>query len=424
MKKKIVNFFKNLDLKRQLGLIVIFSLFISLISLILILPNLLTPFYEKNIYELLSQPLSFIESENNNSSSNIAYIINTNNNIYISSNFTTFFNKKDINLINYAATNKHGKFTLRNQTYYYSTGNENGTKIITLTNDQYIKSQRKMLGLIIFPVVSITILTIALVLVVWNNHLANKISKIKEKVDNLDNDNYEHDYTFKINDEVNSLIKSVESMRCEINTKEEYKTNMFQSLSHELKTPIAVISSYVEAANDEVISYKDAINTIDEEIKILSKDVNKILELNKINYLKEKNEIKNETTDVTDLINDLIKKYRLQRRDVNWVLNIEKENILRGTNDIWKLIFDNILGNFVVYADKSVEVTIKDNVVELYNDGEKIDDNLINDIFSQYKKGIRGNFGLGLAIVKKSVELYGYNISVVNKEKGVLFKIK
>ena len=56
MKNKIINYVKNLDLKRQLGYIIVFSLLISLISLIIILPNLLTPFYEKNIYELLNQP--------------------------------------------------------------------------------------------------------------------------------------------------------------------------------------------------------------------------------------------------------------------------------------------------------------------------------------------------------------------------------
>ena len=95
MKEKINDFLKNLDLKRQLGVIVFISLIISLISLVLILPNLLTPFYEKNIYEVLKEPLSFIE-ENKKSSSNIAYIINTNNNIYVSSNFTNYFNKEDI----------------------------------------------------------------------------------------------------------------------------------------------------------------------------------------------------------------------------------------------------------------------------------------------------------------------------------------
>ena len=78
----------------------------------------------------------------------------------------------------------------------------------------------------------------------------------------------------------------------------------------------------------------------------------------------------------------------------------------------------------MVYADKLIKVTIKDNTIEFYNDGENIEDNLIKDVFTQYKKGIKGNFGLGLSIVKKSVELYDYKISVINKEKGVLFKIK
>ena len=213
-------------------------------------------------------------------------------------------------------------------------------------------------------------------------------------------------------------------MRKEINSKEEYKTNMYQSLSHELKTPIAVISSYVEAVNDKVVSYEEAIDTIDEEIKILSKDVNKILELNKLNYLKESNEIKDEKIDVTELLNDLVKKYKLQRRDVEWRINVEEENILRGTYDIWKLVFDNIFGNFVVYADKCIKVTIKNNTLEFYNDGDNIEDDLINDVFTQYRKGIKGKFGLGLSIVKKSVELYGYKITVENKDKGVLFKIQ
>lgn len=421
MKEKISEFIKSLDLKRQLGVIVFISLVISLISLVLILPNLLTPFYEKNIYEVLKQPLSFIE-ENKESSNNIAYIINTKNNIYVSSNFTKYFEKNDVKIINYIATNKQGKFSLRSETYYYSTSNENGNKIITLTNDAYIKTQRKMMGLIIFPVVSITIITVALILIIWNNHLVNKITKIKEKVDNLDNNKYDHAYTFKINDEVNSLIKSVEDMRVEINTKEEYKTNMYQSLSHELKTPIAVISSYLEALNDKVIPYDEAINTIDEEIKILSKDVNKILELNKLNYIKEHIN-KKETIDITNLLNDLVNKYKLQRREVEWIIDIEDENIFRGTYDAWKVVFDNIFSNFMVYTDKMIKITIKKNIIEFYNDGEEIDEKLLKDVFTQYKKGIKGNFGLGLSIVKKSLELYDYKISVKNEKKGVLFKI-
>jgi len=296
-------------------------------------------------------------------------------------------------------------------------------KIVTLTDDSYIKSQRRMLNLTIFPVVAITIFIETSLLAIWGNTLVNRISKVKDKVDNLDNKDYDHKFKFKLKDEVDSLNNSVEYMRKEINSKEEYKNNMFQNLSHELKTPISVISSYVEAANDKVITETEALKTIEDEIKVLANDVNMILELNKLNFLKDNNEYKDEVVDITELLKDLTEKYKMQRRDVDWGLDIQDENVRRGTYDIWKVIIDNIYGNFVVYADKIVKVTVTKNKITFYNDGEKIDEKLIKDIFTQYKKGIKGKFGLGLSIVKQSLELYGYKIKVSNQEKGVLFEI-
>lgn len=424
MKNKIKNYIYNLDLKMQLLYITIFSLLISFISLIIILPNLLTPFYEKNIYELLNQPLSFIKDESLTNSSDIVFIIKNNNQTYISSNFAQYFSKEDVNLIISNVVNQKGKFKLNGKTYYYNTNNKINEMVITLTDNSYILSQKKNLSLIIVPVISITLIIVMSSLAIWGNILVNKISKIKDKIKNIDNKKYDHEYKFKINDELNSVISSTEFMRKEINSKEEYKNNMFQNISHELKTPIAVISSYIEAANDKVITNKEAIKTIDDEVKILYKDVNMILQLNKLNYLKESNEYKEDTIDITKLLNELVNKYKIQRRDINWILDIKNENILIGTYDIWKTIIDNLFGNFVEYAEKEIRVTIKDNTISFYNDGPNIEENLIKDIFTQYKKGIKGKFGLGLSIVKQSLELYNYSIEVVNEEKGVLFVIK
>ena len=97
--KKLKRYIKNLDLKSQLLYLIAFSLIVSFISLVVILPNLLTPFYEKNIYEVLNQSLSFIEGNTNITSSNVAYIIKNDTNIYISKNFTDYFKKEDANLI-------------------------------------------------------------------------------------------------------------------------------------------------------------------------------------------------------------------------------------------------------------------------------------------------------------------------------------
>lgn len=424
MKNKIKEYINNLDLKSQLIYITIFSLIISFISLIIILPNLLTPFYEKNIYELLNQPLSFIENNSKKSSNNSTYLIIANNTVYISSNFNNFFDTDDVDEIISKADENYGKFKIDSKTYYYNTKNKSFEKVITLTNDSYIITQRKMLSLIIFPVVTVTLIVITSALIIWGNKLVKKISKIKDKVDNLDNKEYNHSYNFELNDELNSLMNSVEYMRKELDSKDAYKNNMFQTISHELKTPISVISSYIEAANDKMVSPKEAIKTIELEVKELYEDVNKILQLNKLNYLKENNEYKNETVDITSLLKDSVKKYKVQRPDLKFKLEIGDENILRGTYDIWKSVIDNMFGNFIVYADKEIRVSIKDNKIEFYNDGPNIEDNLINDIFTQYKKGNKGKFGLGLSIVKQSLNLYKYTITVKNEEKGVLFEIE
>ena len=71
-----------------------------------------------------------------------------------------------------------------------------------------------------------------------------------------------------------------------------------------------------------------------------------------------------------------------------------------------------------------MKITIKNNTINFYNDGDPIDDKIFDQIFTPYKKGIKGQFGLGLSIIKKSVDLCGYKISVKNERKGVNFMIK
>ena len=92
---------------------------------------------------------------------------------------------------------------------------------------------------------------------------------------------------------------------------------------------------------------------------------------------------------------------------------------------MWEAIIDNILGNFVRYADKTIKITVKNNKIILYNDGPNIDKNVLNNIFTPYEKGIKGVFGLGLSIVKKTLHFLEYDISIENeKKKGVKFIIK
>ena len=59
----------------------------------------------------------------------------------------------------------------------------------------------------------------------------------------------------------------------------------------------------------------------------------------------------------------------------------------------------------------------------MYNDGEQIDKDFLEVIFTPFRKGIKGEFGLGLSIVKKTLNLMDYDIIVRNEKKGVSFII-
>ena len=59
-----------------------------------------------------------------------------------------------------------------------------------------------------------------------------------------------------------------------------------------------------------------------------------------------------------------------------------------------------------------------------YNDGENIDEKIINKIFDSYVKGKKGEHGLGLSIVKKNLESLNYKVYAKNLKKGVEFIIE
>lgn len=422
----MINYMKNLGLRSQLVIITVLTIIFSSFTLLMIIPNLLIPFYENNIYEMLKQPLPFIEPGSDNSTENIAYIIKTNKTM-ISNNFYDVMKTKDYSLVMKKASKDYGKFKLNNSVYYYNTSSIKGLEITTLTNNNYILSQQKNLNGIVFPITFFILIITVSILIFYSDFLVRKISKIKKKIDNIDNNNFNHNEKFIVNDELSSLNKSIEKTRLELIKKEEYKNNMFQSISHELKTPIMVISSHVEAADDKIISKTDAMKVIKDEVDNLNKQVELILELNKINYLKTKDNRAFLFIDIDKVIKDSIKKLKVIRKDCIW--NYSTDNSLfKGDNDSWQIIIDNILNNFTRFASSKIDIIIKDNKISLYNDGPLIESNLINDVFDPFKKGSKGKHGLGLSIAKESLNLFGYKIVAKNIEtvenKGVLFLIE
>lgn len=413
------------NLTEQLLFICIVIVVIMIISLGIILPRNLLPIYEDNLYNYLGESLNILDSpENSKINSEVAYIYVNNENIYISNNLNKVLGLDSPKEILSKINKEEGKFLYNKKVYYYSTITSNNTKKIALTGSSYINDMRISIFKIILLVVGITFIIVSMVILIWSNSLVNRIKKLKEKIDNLNNDNYNHKIKYDYEDEISTLVVALEKMRVYLKEEEEYKNQMYQNISHDFKTPITVMKSYIEAFEDGVITDKEAVKVSKEQLSKLEGKVHSLLYLNKLNYFKDKKDIIKERCDVSKVVFDSVDKFSLVRNDVKFTLDIDEKNtIFKGSSEMWEAIIDNILNNFIRYANKEIKITIKNNKIILFNDGPNIDKDVLNNIFSPFEKGVNGVFGLGLSIVKKTLTFLNYDINIQNTKNGVKFII-
>lgn len=411
---------------RQLFTIAVVIIAIIALFLGILLPKVLSPIYEKNIYQYLRQPLDLIDQEigTSNISEQVAYLYIQDGEIVSSENLSELIAINPEEIVSHIV-DTYGNFKYKGRTYYYNTVyNEYVTKI-ALTNDDYLQEIRKDILYNIFPILFITLILIAGLLISWARQLVLKIEHLKQKIDNIDNEDYVDSYHYYVDDELKVLSDAIDQMRLTLQQEEEYKNMMYQNISHDFKTPLTVIKSYIEAAEDGMIEEGEAHKVIKEQVGKLETKVHSLLYLNKLNYIKDLKMKTDSKVDITPILKSSIEKFKYHRPDLKWEISIhDKSTFYKGTDDSWEAIIDNLLNNFIRYANTTIKITIKNNRVYFYNDGPTIDESVLDDIFSPYKKGIQGQFGYGLSIVKKTIALLGYEISVKNEKKGVTFMIK
>lgn len=404
--------------------IIIFIIFIILVtSLLIVLPNSLEPFFENSVYTYLDKPLQIYEG--NNTVYNIGFIIVEDNTVYTSNNLS------DIGISNYSdikdlMIDNEGKFSYNSKTYFYSKSRfknilSNSIKI-AITDDTYINTLSNNLKFIVFPIVIITFTIILSVLLIWCYLIVKKTNKLKEKIDNINNKKYNDKLNTKIDDELTSLDNSIDKVKKVIIDNDKYKSEMYQNVSHDFKTPIAVIKSYSEAYFDKIETADNALEVINKQTIILQDKVRQLLELNKITYLENTYE-GNKNINIDSIIIELLAQYKYVARNIKFIYEKDNDTVFDGTIDIWEPIINNILSNFTRYAKNNIKIEIKDRKITFYNDGKPIEKSIVNSLFEAYKKGSDGKTGLGLSIVKRNLDIINYKIEAKNKKDGVYFII-
>jgi len=232
-------------------------------------------------------------------------------------------------------------------------------------------------------------------------------------------------------DEIGRLARSFENMRHRLVQQDRAQQNLLQHVSHELKTPVMVIRSYVQSIKDGIYprdTLEGSVEVIDGEAERLEKRIRDLLQLTKLNYLQGR-ERRYETIDLAKLVHDHVERFKYRRSGLVWEVNLEPLQI-SGDREQWSVALENLLDNQVRYAKGRVELRLSilpgsnHGQLRIWNDGPPLEPEAVGKIFERYQSGTNGQFGLGLAIVKQILDHHQAVIRAANEDGGVAFYIE
>ncbi|MBD5518236.1 MAG: HAMP domain-containing protein [Lachnospiraceae bacterium] len=300
---------------------------------------------------------------------------------------------------------------------------------------------------------------VSIFLVIW---LSNRVTKpileladISERMKHLD---FEAKYTGKdkteiaiLGNNINELSEALEETISELKTAnnellkdierkdkvDERRREFLSNVSHELKTPIALIQGYAEGLkegiNDDAESREFYCDVIMDEAAKMNSMVKNLLTLNQ---LEAGNDVVNmERFDVTALIKNYIASSEILLRQKEISIRMEDYGPIYVWGDEFRVeeVFMNYFTNAINYAQKEkvidVKVTrTKERVrISVFNTGEPIPQESVPHLWEKFYKVDKartreyGGSGVGLSIVKAIMESMNQEYGVINYDNGVQF---
>ncbi len=195
-----------------------------------------------------------------------------------------------------------------------------------------------------------------------------------------------------------------------LRTSLETQQQFFANASHELKTPVSIISANVEVISEENSSqWTSNIKSQTERMSLLIEDMLSIAKLDENNY-----EIFNEKLDLSQIIleNALYFDTVAYEKGKTLTLNIQP-NIIHtcDKNSVVKIV-NTLLDNAVKHASENGDIILdlkKENnkiILSVFNTGSEVPDKDSNKVFERFYRAdssrarSTGGSGLGLAIAK------------------------
>ena len=216
------------------------------------------------------------------------------------------------------------------------------------------------------------------------------------------------------------------------------RTEFLSNVSHELKTPIALIQGYAEGLKEGIFDSPESMDfycdVIIDEASKMNVMVKKLLTLNQLEFGNESLEMNR--FDIVELVEAIVtaNELRASQQGITIEFNPDEKHI-----DVWsdeykiEEVVTNYLSNAINHCEFEKKIVIRIGKVEdcvrvyVYNTGKHIPEEDIERIWDKFYKVDKartreyGGNGIGLSIVKAIMDSYGNSFGVSNVEGGVEF---
>ena len=238
-------------------------------------------------------------------------------------------------------------------------------------------------------------------------------------------------------DEYDLIFDNINTMSAELSKNELLKNDFISNISHEIKTPLAVIQNYVRVLQDGKLSKKtkeQCLQGLTVQTQKLSGLITNILKLNKLENQNIKPDM--QTFDLAELLRVTTLQFEniIDKKNLNLECNIDEVSIT-SSQSLLEIVINNLVSNAVKFTDEGgvIGVSLQQDknyaIIKISDTGCGISQEVGEHIFDKFYQGDtshsqEGN-GLGLALVKRVIDILGGEIGVSSKVgEGTTFTLK
>ncbi|MBQ2836434.1 MAG: GHKL domain-containing protein [Clostridia bacterium] len=326
-----------------------------------------------------------------------------------------------------------------------------------------IKESVRISNSFLYTIATIVIIVGGIAIMYISKSFSNPISEINSIAKKMSNLDFSHKYVVTDDDEINELGQSINVMSDKLeatinqlrNTNielekdiekkskiDEMRKSFISDVSHELKTPIALIQGYseglLENVNSDSESRKFYAEVILDETNKMDKMVKQLLELTKLEY--EKREFNNTTFNIVELEKEIVRTSQVMLDEKGVKVEFDTEDKIEVFAD--DMYISQIVTNYLTNAIKHVKeidgqkyIKITNTVLQdkgkvrvtVFNTGNNISEENLTRVWNRFFKADEarnrddGGSGIGLSIVRAIMNNYGNDFGVQNKDNGVEF---